>query len=33
MNPTIRTLLALSLVLGVAVYDLLPDEDPDLQLR
>lgn len=33
MNPTIRTLLALSLVLGVAVDELLPDEDPDLQLR
>ncbi|MFK0242065.1 helix-turn-helix domain-containing protein [Microbacterium sp. NPDC090281] len=33
MNPTIRTLLALSCVLGVAVDDLLPDVDPDLQLR
>lgn len=33
MNPTIRTLLALSMVLGVTIDDLLPDTDPDLQLR
>lgn len=30
MNPTIRTLLALSMVLEVEVADLLPDGDPDL---
>lgn len=33
MNPTIRTLLALSQVLEVDVADLLPGEDPDLRLR
>lgn len=32
MNPTLKTLLALSEVLGVPVAELLPDELPDLGL-
>lgn len=32
-NPTIRTLLAMSQVLGVALTDILPPEAPDLRLR
>lgn len=32
-NPTLRTLLALSQVLGVPVGDLIPDEAPDLRSR
>jgi len=32
-NPTIRTLLALSQVLGVALTDILPADAPDLRLR
>lgn len=32
-NPTIRTLLAMSQVLGVALTDILPAEAPDLRLR
>ena len=32
-NPTIRTLLAMSQTLGVALTDILPPEAPDLRLR
>ncbi|MFT4157346.1 MAG: helix-turn-helix transcriptional regulator [Microbacterium sp.] len=32
-NPTIRTLLAMSQVLGVALTDILPTDAPDLRLR
>ena len=32
-NPTIRTLLAMSQVLGVALTDILPADAPDLRLR
>jgi len=32
-NPTIRTLLAMSQVLDVALTDILPAEAPDLRLR
>lgn len=32
-NPTLRTMLALSQVLGVALADLIPDGAPDLQTR
>lgn len=32
-NPTLRTMLALSQVLGVVLADLIPDGAPDLQTR
>lgn len=32
-NPTLRTVLAISQVLGVAVEDLIPEEIPDLRSR
>lgn len=32
-NPTLRTLLALSQVLGVSLTDLLPADAPDLRSR
>lgn len=32
-NPTLRTILAISQVLGVALEDLIPDEVPDLRSR
>lgn len=32
-NPTLRTVLAISQVLGVVVEDLIPDEVPDLRSR
>lgn len=32
-NPTLRTLLALSQVLGIAVEVIIPDEAPDLRSR
>ncbi len=32
-NPTIRTLLAMSQTLGVALTDILPADAPDLRLR
>lgn len=33
LNPTLRTLLALSQVLNVPIEDLLPKNPPDLRLR
>lgn len=32
-NPTLRTLLALTQVLGVALHDLVPGDAPDLRSR
>lgn len=32
-NPTLRTLLAMSQTLGVALTDILPADAPDLRLR
>lgn len=32
-NPTLRTVLAISQVLGVVVEDLIPDDVPDLRSR
>ncbi|APH45471.1 transcriptional regulator [Microbacterium sp. 1.5R] len=32
-NPTLRTLLALSQVLGMPVADLIPADPPDLRIR
>lgn len=32
-NPTLRTILAISQVVGVALEDLIPEEIPDLRSR
>ena len=32
-NPTLRTVLAISQVLGIVVEDLIPDDVPDLRSR